>query len=112
MIGFFGYYVGPNIYIIDSHALADPLRAHLPVTGPSRVGHYERAMPLGYRETITNRFAKNEIVNPYLKLYYDKLMIVIRGNLFAPGRIREIINFNFGQYDDLIKRYLDSPEPR
>ena len=112
VIGFFGYYVGPNIYIIDSHALADPLRAHLPVTGPSRVGHYERAMPLGYRETITNRFAKNEIVNPYLKLYYDKLMIVIRGNLFAPGRIREIINFNLGAYDDLIKHYLDSPEPR
>jgi arabinofuranosyltransferase len=76
------------------------------------VGHYERAMPLGYRETIANGFSKNEIVNPYLKLYYDKLMLVIRGDLFVPGRIREIINFNLGENDDLIKRFLDSPEPR
>ena len=111
-IGFFGYYAGPKIYIIDPYALTDPLLAHLPVIGPSRVGHYGRAMPLGYRETITNGFIRNEIVNPYLNLYYDHLMILTRGDLFAPGRLREIINFNLGRYDDLIKHYLDTPEPR
>jgi arabinofuranosyltransferase len=111
VIGLFGYYAGPNIYIIDYHALADPLRAHLPAIGPGRVGHYERIMPTGYRETITNGFAKNEIVNPDLKLYYDKLMILIRGDLFAPGRLSEIIKFNLGQYDYLIQNYLKAHEP-
>jgi arabinofuranosyltransferase len=112
VIGFFGYRAGPAIYVIDSYALADPLRAHLPVIGPSRIGHYDRAMPLGYRETITNRFTKNEIGNPYLNLYYDKLSILIRGDLFAPGRLWEIINFNLGQYDDLLQRYIQSPDPK
>jgi arabinofuranosyltransferase len=110
VIGFFGYYAGPNIYIIDRHALADPLRAHLPAIGPSRVGHYERVMPLGYRETIANGFVRNEIANPDLNLYYDKLMILIRGDLSIPGRLREIVNFNLGRYDYLIKNYHDAHE--
>jgi arabinofuranosyltransferase len=108
VIGFFGYYAGPKIYVIDYHSLADPLRAHLPISGLSRAGHYERVMPLGYRETIANGFIRNEIVNPDLKLYYDKLMILIRGDLFASGRLREIVKFNLGQYDYLIKNYLDA----
>jgi arabinofuranosyltransferase len=112
VIGFFGYHAGPNIYIVDLHALTDPLTAHLPVLGPGRVGHYERAIPPGYRETIANGFTKNEIVNPYLNLYYDKLSILIHGNLFAPGRLREIVNFNLGQYDYLLERYLETPDPK
>jgi len=110
VIGFFGYRAGPNIYVIDYHSLADPLRARLPVNGIMRVGHYERVMPLGYRETIANGFVSNEIVNPDLHIYYDKLMTLIRGDLFARGRLGEIIKFNLGQYDYLIKNYLDAHE--
>jgi len=110
VIGFFGYRAGPDIYVIDYHSLADPLRARLPVNGIMRVGHYERVMPLGYRETIANGFVRNEIVNPDLHIYYDKLMTLIRGDLFARGRLGEIIKFNLGQYDYLIKNYLDAHE--
>ena len=107
-IGMYGYYAGARIYILDSYALSDPLRAHLPVDGPSRVGHYERARPAGYWETIQSGFTKNLIEDPNLKLYYEKMSILIRGDLFAAGRIREIIRFNFGYYDPLIEKYWDA----
>lgn len=109
--GMFGYYAGPDIYIIDTHALSDPLRAHLPVDGPSRIGHYERAMPDGYLETIQSGFEDNLIVHPDLRRYYDRLSILTRGDLFAPGRFREIIRFNTGYYDTLINSYWRSAHP-
>jgi hypothetical protein len=37
-------------------------------------------------------------------------MTLIRGDLFARGRLGEIIKFNLGQYDYLIKNYLDAHE--
>jgi arabinofuranosyltransferase len=112
VIGFFGYHAGPEIYIIDTHSLADPLRARLPVVGPSRVGHYERVMPLGYEETIASGFKENLIAEPHLNLYYEKLSLIIRGDLLAPGRLREILYFNLGLYDDLVDKYLDAPNPK
>lgn len=104
-IGMFGYFAGPEIYIIDTYALADPLRAHLPINGPSRIGHYERSMPAGYRETINSGFKENLIEDSNLHMYFDRLSILVRGDLFAPGRIREIICFNTGYYDHLVEKY-------
>ena len=109
--GMFGYYAGPNIYIIDTHALSDPLRAHLPVDTPSRIGHYERAMPTGYLETIQSGFEENLIEHPDLQRYYDRLSVLTRGDLFAPGRIQEIVRFNTGYYDPLINSYWRSVHP-
>lgn len=104
-IGMYGYYAGPRIYILDSYSLSDPLRAHLPVDGYSRVGHYERTIPKGYLETIRSGFSANLIEDPNLRLYYAKLSIVTRGELFAEGRIQEIIRFNSGYYDPLVEKY-------
>ena len=103
--GMFGYYAGPDIYIIDSHALSDPLRAHLPVNGAARIGHYERSFPAGYLETIQSDFEENLIEHPDLRRYHDGLSILIRGDLFAPGRFQEIIRFNTGYYDALLAAY-------
>jgi arabinofuranosyltransferase len=108
VIGIYGYYAGPETYIIDTYALADPLRAHLPTTG-GRIGHYERPYPAGYVETIESGFRENLIIDPRLQFYYAKLSILTRGDLFAPGRLREIVRFNFGFYDPLIEDYLASP---
>ncbi len=105
-IGMFGYYAGPNIYIIDTHALADPLRAHIPANpGLAGIGHYYRDYPAGYRETIQTNFKENLIEDPDLKLYYDKLSVLIHGDLNAPGRLREIFRFNTGYYASLPKNY-------
>jgi arabinofuranosyltransferase len=108
-IGMYGYHAGPHIYILDSYALADPLRARLPVEGPTRIGHYHRALPAGYWETIQSGFSRNMIEDPDLHLYYEKLSILIHGDLFAPGRMEEIIRFNAGYYDPLINEYWHGP---
>ncbi|MBL8103419.1 MAG: hypothetical protein JNM02_12865 [Anaerolineales bacterium] len=107
-IGMYGYYAGPRVYIFDSHALSDPLRAHLPVNGPSRVGHYERVRPKGYWETIQSGFTENLIEDPNLHLYYEKMCILTRGDLFSMSRLSEIVRFNFGYYDPLVDQYWES----
>jgi arabinofuranosyltransferase len=109
-VGLFGYYAGPDVYILDCLALSDPLRSRLPTSEHDRIGHFRRAIPVGYEDTLKDP-PKNHIVNPDLRLYYDKLGILIHGDVFAPGRLQEIINFNLGRYDYLIKRYNDAPDP-
>jgi len=111
IIGVFGYYAGPQIYVIDSYALADPLLARIPATG-GRIGHYDRVYPAGYLETIKSGFSENLIEDPRLQFYYERLSILTRGDLFAPDRLREILRFNFGYYDHLMEKYLASlPTP-
>ena len=107
-IGFFGYYLGPDIYIIDNYALTDPLRARLEVRDKNkwRIGHFERDFPPGYFETLVSRGEKNQILNPQLASYYDKLSLVIRGNLMDRSRLIEIIKFNVGYYDPLLEAYI------
>ena len=47
VIGFSGYAVGPEFFLLDLWALCDPLLARLPVpnTKSWRIGHFERAIP-------------------------------------------------------------------
>ncbi len=101
-IGFYGYNAGPDIYIIDQLALADPLLARLPAARDIhwRVGHYLRDLPGGYERTLET--GKNTIKNDDLALYYDKLTLITRGPLFSKTRLLEILKMNLGMYDDLI----------
>ncbi len=53
-IGMYGYHSGPNLIIIDAHALSEPFLARLAAQPNQRVGHYARDIPEGYlhaRET-------------------------------------------------------------
>ena len=101
-VGVFGFYAGPSIYIIDENALADPLRARLPAHSDARIGHFARPVPAGFKRSVSGDF-KNQLEDPQLKAYYDKLLVLMRGPLFAPRRVSEIIAFNLGQYDGLLK---------
>lgn len=102
-IGFQGYYAGPEIYLLDKLALSDPLLSRLPSKSGWRIGHFPRAIPKGYPESI--RTNSNKIVDDDLHLYYEKLRKVTCGDLFDFERLIEIINFNLGRYDYLIERY-------
>ena len=106
-IGVYGFYTGPDVYIMDKVCLGDPLRARLPVTGSWRIGHFYRHYPLGYPESIEAGFV-NHIREPHLHEYYDRLMLVTRGTLFSPERLKTIIMFNLGAYDYLIDEYMQS----
>ena len=115
-IGLYGYYAGSNVYIIDPMALADPLLSKLPSTEywlihkyrfnsikKWRVGHFARKIPDGYLETI--KTGKDQFDDKDLGKYYEKLSFIIRGDLFNINRLKEIINFNLGKYNYLLKSY-------
>ncbi len=110
-IGMTGYFAGPTVHVVDSLALADPLLARLPPKREVnwRIGHFDRAIPEGYRDTLLE--GKNVLSDPDLALYYDKLALLTRGPLFDSKRLREIWAMNTGRYDGLINferyRYAD-----
>jgi arabinofuranosyltransferase len=97
-----GYKKGPNVFVIDSYALSDPLLARLPAS-KWEIGHFEREIPDGYLETL--RTGENQITDPDLVLYYEKLQVVVAGPLNDWNRLTEIWKFNTGQYNYLLERY-------
>lgn len=108
-IGLQGYLGGPNVHILDVMALADPLLARLPAKDQEhwRVGHIEREIPEGYRETLQT--GDNKIMNPALKRYYDRLLAIISEPVFEPSRWQIIWNFSLGRYDRDLENYILSP---
>ena len=108
-IGQFGFCAGPEVYILDGHALTDPLLARLPITSLKgwRIAHFVRVVPEGYIETLTS--GENRILDKDLARYYDALALVVRGKLFSLERFKEIIKLNLGFYNHYIKAYLTHP---
>jgi arabinofuranosyltransferase len=101
-LGYMGYGAGPSVHICDRYALADPLLARLPMHDlPDwRIGHFERVFPRGYHNTL--RTGTNQIDDPQLHEYYNRLCRVTRGPLWSVQRWSEIYHFNMGKYDRLI----------
>jgi arabinofuranosyltransferase len=95
-IGFFGFYAGPDVHVVDVWGLADPLIARLPARADTtwRVGHYTRAIPAGYLETLSS--GQNRIADRQLALLYDRLTLVTRGPLLDRRRLVEIWKINVG----------------
>jgi len=104
-IGYYGYFAGPKTYVIDLCGLADPLMARLPfdTTQTWRIGHIFRAVPKGYEKTVLS--GENFIQDPNLREYYDRLALVIRGDLFSWERLATIARLNLGAYDHLLAAY-------
>jgi tetratricopeptide (TPR) repeat protein len=101
-VGFFGYYAGPDVHILDGFALADPLLARLPIRSVTwRIGHFVRQIPAGYPETLT--FQENRIQDANIAAYYDRLSLITRGDIFGTKRWSAIWQMNTGQY----KGYLE-----
>lgn len=101
-LGVTSYQVGPNVHIIDTNALADPLMARLPLLSDDemRIGHYKHIIPQGYIETLAS--GQNQIKAPNIAEYYEKLSFVIKSDLWSWPRLIEIWNLNTGKYNYLI----------
>ncbi len=97
-VGFFGYFVGPSVFIVEPWAITDPLLARLPVPAgaPWRIGHFRRDIPAGYEETL--RDGVNRIADPRVARLYDAIVVVTRGPLFTGRRLQEIWKLNTGAY--------------
>ena len=104
--GFFGYYAGPTVYIVEPYSLTDPLLARLPIADKYewRVGHYARELPDNYLKTLET--GENVISDPNLRLFYDKIQLLVCGNIWESKRIVEIWNFNTGRYKELLDAYV------
>lgn len=95
-MGFRGYGAGPDIHLIDKAALTDPLLARLPATYNARwmSGHFLRAVPPGYVETIET--GENKIQDEKVAMLYDRLRVVISGPLWSRERLAAIWWLNTG----------------
>lgn len=102
-IGMTGFFAGPEVKIIDPFALADPLLARLPLEKnyPWRIGHFKRTPPGGYPETVAS--GVNVLHDQNIAKYYEILKLITQAPLFAPDRIKVIVNMNFGEYEYLIR---------
>jgi arabinofuranosyltransferase len=100
VVGMFGYEAGPAVYVIDTYALCDPLRARLPVPDKTnwRIGHFERPLPAGYEEAIKSG-DPNALGDPAMRDYYRRLHLVIGGSLGDMRRLPEIWRFLSGEND-------------
>jgi arabinofuranosyltransferase len=101
--GIYGYFIAPQAHIVDyCAALVDPLLARLPAAHRKawRIGHFERRIPDGYLETLAT--GSNKISDTALAQFYDKLILITRGELFTTKRLIAIWKMNTGQYNSLL----------
>jgi arabinofuranosyltransferase len=104
-IGFYGFYAGPQEYILDPFALGDPLLSKLPIAHKIRkdwrIGHFERDVPAGYAETIQS--GTNQIKDPRIAQLYDVIKEITEGPIWSWHRFVEIWRINTGHYRRLMR---------
>ena len=103
-VGLSGYFGGPDVHILDVMALSDPLLSRLPAMSDSRVGHFERRLPAGYKESLLSR--ELQIEDPALNEYCGVLWSVTRGPVWSSARLAESVRLVAGSYDPLLDSYL------
>ncbi len=104
-IGMLGYYAPKSTTFIDLWGITDPLLARLPISyTPWRIGHFQRVLPNGYEEACLT--GKLDHLSPPLAKYYQALHYIIAGPLFDWQRLKLIIAFNLGQYDNYLQEYI------
>ncbi len=93
-VGLYGFNAGPSVFIVDPLAIADGFLSRLPSKKPAYPGHYERAFPAGYLETVTS--GKNQLNDPALKTLYEQTQLLSRAPLFDAARWQAIWALNTG----------------
>ncbi len=93
-VGLYGFAAGPGVYIVDPLAITDGFLSRLPSKKPAYPGHYERAFPAGYLETVTT--GRNQLTDPALKALYDQTQLLARAPLFVAARWQAIWAMNTG----------------
>jgi len=102
-IGFTGYFAGPDVHIVDTYALSDPLLARLPAQRGTRTGHYRRDLPAGYLESLSS--GRNQIEDSDLAAFYDRLRLIVSGPLWSGERLRAVTGLLLRRYDYLLEKY-------
>lgn len=105
IVGFLGFYAGPDVHIVDCFALTDPLLAQLPAQPLWRIGHFMRRLPEGYLATLSE--GGNLLVHPEIARLYEDVRRVVAGPLWSIARFKSIwrlhrhpVNVNHGYEAD------------
>ncbi|MCB1035851.1 MAG: hypothetical protein KDD47_18670 [Acidobacteria bacterium] len=91
-VGRQGYEAGLDQILIDHHGLTDPLLARVGAIRPWRIGHFERTLPAGYRDSLER--GENLVRNPRIHSLYEDILRVARGPLWNGERFRAIVRLN------------------
>jgi arabinofuranosyltransferase len=104
-MGKWGYSLDRNVKVVDGFAIVDPLLARLPMMGDriATMGMTTRAIPQGYMEAVAT--GSTAQMDPDLAAYYEKLRIVVSGDVWSAARLKEVLYFNLGVYDNLLEKY-------
>ena len=94
-VGLYGFNAGPGVRIVDPLAIGDGFLSRLPSKKPSYPGHFERALPEGYVNTVTS--GKNELRDPSLRMLYEKIRLIETAPLLDPARLQAIWALNTGE---------------
>jgi arabinofuranosyltransferase len=95
-IGYFGFFAGPDVHIVDPYGIGDALIARIPFDssmGYWSAGHFFRTVPEGYPAAA---IGEGRIKDDALDAYWNKLKLVTRGPIFDPARLAMIARFNLG----------------
>lgn len=94
-----GYWLGDLVHVVDP-MLCDPLLMRLPMQDPTgwRIGHFLRAIPAGYLETLAT--GRPRLRHPGLARYHDALRTVIAAPVFGAERWSTMVRFWSGAFDD------------
>lgn len=108
-VGFLGVAAGPEIHIVDGYALTEPLYSHFPTEWRRgwRIGHFSRVPPAMYHETVVS--GQNQLLDTNLSRYYNKLTLLTRGSLTSLERLKTIVLFNLGKFDQKLEAYTSPP---
>jgi arabinofuranosyltransferase len=108
-LGMEGFHAGPRVPVHDYYGLTDPLLARLPLSAGFRwrIGHFLRAPPAGYGETLAS--GSNRLRDPDLAAFHELLQQVTRAELWSPARWRAMWSVHFGaartRFDAYCERY-------
>ena len=100
--GILCYKYNDVIRLTGRDGLADPLLIFMPIdwgysgtfiqNGSWRIGHMQRIVPEGYPESV--RYDQNLVVDEETHELYDKVRIVVKGELFSKERFKTILELN------------------
>jgi arabinofuranosyltransferase len=92
-VGYRGFFAGPGVHIVDRFALCDPLLARLAPLPGQRIGHFARAVPDGYVETLAS--GTNRLSSAGLAAYYDRIRLIVAGPIWSLSRFKAMVEVWF-----------------
>ncbi len=107
-VGRKGFEAGDRVHRVDPW-LCEPLLLRLPIGSDQwRIGHFIRAMPTGYLETVARPDQPVQLHHEGLGRYYENLRTAIRAPLFSGERLAALWRVWTGAYDDDLRDYIAS----